>query len=174
MALIQASWTVNRGKAYAGMLGDTSLYNVDGTCCAGVDKLKVGVIVALDPAQKVVDGHKVVTDTIDVAAANPNLIGATLMSHAYSPDGTYDEGSAVNVVTHGRMWVLCAKNLTDAQKAFNMQVHVTNKGIVANPGSGVLPTVYTTTGEWLKTDDPTYDIIKVQITQAQFQLAVTP
>lgn len=174
MALIQASYTSERGKAYAGMLADTSLYNVDGTCCAGVDKLPVGVIVALDKTQKVVDGHKVVTSTIDVAAANPNLIGATLMSHAYSPDGTYDEGSAVNVVTHGRIWVLCAKALTEANRAFNMQVHITNKGVVTNPGSGNLPTVYTTTGEWLKTDDTNYDLIKVQITQAQFQLAVNP
>lgn len=171
MALIKASYTVHRAHAYAGMTpADTSLYNIDGTCCAGVANLKVGVIVALDSAQGVVDGHKVVTNVIDTAAANPNLIGATMMSHAYSPEGFYDEGSAVNVLTHGRAWVLCNKDLSDDNKLFNKQVSVNADGVVANAGSGVVGTVYTTTGEWYKTDDPNYDIIKIQITQAQFQL----
>lgn len=170
MALIKASYTVHRSKAYAGMHADTSAYNIDGTCCAGVDKLPVGVFVALDPAGGVVDGHKVVTNVIDTAASNPNLVGATLMSHAYSPEGVYDEGSAVNVMTAGRIWVLCAKSLSDAAKAFNVQVNINAKGEVVNSGAGAIGTVYTTTGEWLKTDDPNYDLIKVQLTQAQFQL----
>lgn len=171
MALIKASYTVHRAHAYAGMTpADTSLYNIDGTCCAGVANLPVGVIVALDPTQKVVDGHKVVTNVINTAAANPNLIGATIMSHAYSPEGVYDEGSATNVMTHGRAWVLCTKDLAEEAKEFNVQVSVNAKGVVANAGSGVIGTVYTTTGEWYKTDHAEYDIIKIQITQAQFQL----
>ncbi|UGO53096.1 hypothetical protein HAZELMIKA_6 [Klebsiella phage vB_KaeD_HazelMika] len=171
MALIKASWTVRRSKAYAGMTpADTSLYNIDGTCCSGVPNLKAGVIVALDATQKVVDGHKVVTNVIDTGAANPKLVGATIMSHAYSPEGFYDEGSAVNVITHGRAWVLCKKDLTDENKEFGNQVFVDADGIVSNSGAGVIGTVYTATGEWFKTDDANYDIVKIQITQAQFQL----
>lgn len=168
MALIKASYTVNRSKAYAGQLADTSLYNVDGACAAGKE-IKVGVVVALDPTGKVVDGHKVVTDTI--SASNPNLVGVAIMSQAYSPAGVYDEFSAINVLTNGRAWVLCAKNLPEVNKEFNKQVFVTTSGTVAATGIG---TVYTTTGEWLKTDDPTFDIIKIQVTQAQFQLPATP
>lgn len=168
MALIKASYTVNRSKAYAGQLADTSLYNVDGACAAA-KSVKVGVVVALDPTGKVVDGHKVVTDTISAEA--PNLVGVAIMSHAYSPAGVYDEGSAINVLTNGRAWVLCAKDLPEANKEFNKQVFLTTSGTVAATGIG---TVYTTTGEWLKTDDENFDIIKIQVTQAQFQLPASP
>ena len=175
MALIQASYTVHRNKAYAGMIADTSLYNVDGTCCAGVDKLPVGIFVVLDKTLKVVDGHKVVTNVVDTAEANPQIIGATIMSHAYSPEGTYDEGSAVNVATHGRVWMLCDKTLTDADKALGASISINAKGEVVKAGTAsALVTVHTSTGEWLKTDDTKYDLIKVQITQAQFQLQQTP
>lgn len=163
MALIKASWTVNRAKAYAGQHADTSLYNFDGTCCAGVDKLPIGVVVALDPAGGVVDGHKVVTNVI---AADSKIVGATLMSHAYSPEGFYDEGCATNVMTHGRIWLLCAKSLSDAAKQFDTPIAVNATGVVVSSGS-VLTTAYKATGEWLKTDDADYDIIKVQIIQTQ-------
>ena len=169
MALIQASYTVHRNKACAGMIADTSLYNVDGTCCAGVDKLPVGIFVVLDKTLKVVDGHKVVTNVVDTAAANPQIIGATIMSHAYSPEGVYDEGSAVNVATHGRVWMLCDKALTDADKAWGASISINAKGEVVKAGTAsALVTVHTSTGEWLKTDDANHDLIKVQITQAQF------
>ena len=168
MALIKASYTVNRSKAYAGLLADTSLYNVGGACAAAKE-IKVGVVVALDPTGKVVDGHKVVTDTI--SAETPNLVGVAIMSHAYSPAGVYDGGSAINVLTNGRAWVLCAKDLPEANKEFNKQVFLTTSGTVAATGIG---TVYTTTGEWLKTDDENFDIIKIQVTQAQFQLPASP
>lgn len=168
MALIKASYTVNRSKAYAGLLADTSLYNVDGACAAAKE-IKAGVVVALDPTGKVVDGHKVVTDTISAEA--PNLVGVAIMSHAYSPEGVYDEGSAINVLTNGRAWVLCAKDLPEVNKEFNKQVFLTTSGTVAATGIG---TAYTTTGEWLKTDDENFDIIKIQVTQAQFQLPASP
>ncbi|UGV21797.1 hypothetical protein [Phage vB_EcoM-p111] len=168
MALIKASYTVHRAKAYAGQIADTSLYNVDGACAAA-KSVKAGVVVALDPTGKVVDGHKVVTDTISAGA--PNLVGVAIMSHAYSPEGVYDEGSAINVLTNGRAWVLCAKDLPEVNKEFNKQVFLTTSGTVAATGIG---TAYTTTGEWLKTDDESFDIIKIQVTQAQFQLPASP
>ncbi|MEG0209059.1 MULTISPECIES: structural cement protein Gp24 [Gammaproteobacteria] len=170
MSLIKASFTVHRAKAYAGMIADTSLYNIDGVCAAGVDKLKTGLIVALDPSGDTLDGYKVVTNVINTA--NPNIVGVTVMSHSYSPDGTYELGCATNVMTNGRAWVLCEKSFPAAGYAFNKQVKITNAGVVSN--SGAIGTVYTTTGEWLKTDHPDYDIIKIQVTQAQFQLPATP
>lgn len=169
MSLIKASYSVRRGKAYAGQIADTSNYNIDGTCVCGNAKILIGKIVALEPSQKVVDGHKVVTDVIDTSAANPNLVGAVIMSHAYSPTGEYEEGTAINVMTHGRAWVLCKKDLQSDVGEFNKQVFIDASGVVVASGTG-LGTVYTTTGEWLKTNHADYDIVKIQLTQAQFQL----
>lgn len=169
MSLIKASYSVVRGVAYAGQIADTSNYNIDGTCVTGDNKILIGKIVALDPEMKVVDGHKVVTDKIDLKAANPNLVGAAIMSHAYSPTGEYESGCAINVMTHGRAWVLCGKELPESARAFNQQVHVDASGVVTVAGDNALGTVYTTTGEWFKTNHPDFDIIKIQLTQAQFQ-----
>jgi len=158
MALIKASYTVHRAKAYAGMIADTSLYNVDGTCAAEKD-IKVGVAVALSPTGGVVDGHKVVVDTI---AEDSAIVGVTVMSHAYSPEGVYEEGSATNVLTHGRAWVLCEKALTEANRAFGKFVSFNTNGVAADTGT---ETLYSYTGEWLQTDDTQFDIVKIQVVQ---------
>lgn len=166
MSLIKASYTVHRSKAYAGMLADTSLYNVDGTCCAGNFTLKVGVFVSVDEDEGVVNGHKVLSGVIE---ADKPIVGLVIMSHAYSPAGVYDEGSAVNVLTHGRAWALCQKDMVAADFAFGKQVFVGANGeIVKATAAEAIATPYTFTGEWLKSDDQYSDIVKVQLTQTQF------
>ena len=168
MALIKASYTVHRAKAYAGMIADTSLYNVDGTCAAEKD-IKVGVAVALSTTGGVVDGHKVVVDTI---AEDSAIVGVTVMSHAYSPEGVYEEGSATNVLTHGRAWVLCEKALTEENRAFGKFVSFNTNGVASDTGT---ETLYSYTGEWFKTDDEQFDIVKIQVVQnAGLKTAVVP
>lgn len=168
MALIKASYTVHRAKAYAGMIADTSLYNVDGTCASEKD-IKVGVAVALSPTGGVVDGHKVVVDTI---TEDSEIVGVTVMSHAYSPEGVYSEGSATNVLTHGRAWVLCEKALTEGNREFGKRVSFNANGVAADSG---IETLYSYTGEWLQTDDTQFDIVKIQVVQnANFKASALP
>lgn len=156
MALIKASYTVNRSKAYAGMIADTSLYNINGTCAAQSDLL-IGKLVAVQEVEPV-DGHIVV----DVATDGTKpLLGIAVMSHAYSPTGVYEAGCATNVMTHGRVWALAEKTLTEVQAAFGGYVDFNASGVVSN--GGAVKTGYKFTGEILDTDSPDYKIVKIQV-----------
>lgn len=93
-----------RSVALAGMVADTSLYNIDGACVVGGDKdtrINVGVAVGVTSAQPV-DGHKVVAATGITAA---NILGVVVRSHYETPDGQARGLDAVNVMTAGRIWV---------------------------------------------------------------------
>lgn len=156
MALIKASYTVHRSRAYAGQIADTSLYNVNGTCAAQ-SNLLIGKLVAVQDVEPV-DGHIVV----DVATDGTKpLLGIVIMSHAYSPEGVYEAGTATNVMTHGRVWALAEKSLTEAQAAFGGYVDFNASGVVSN--GGAVKTGYKFTGEILDTDSPDYKIVKIQV-----------
>ncbi|QPB09464.1 hypothetical protein CPT_Solomon_006 [Klebsiella phage Solomon] len=165
MAQIPASYSRKRGKCIPGQIADTSAYNIDGTCVADKD-IPTGVFVA--STGEVVEGHKVITQTIN--AENPNLVGVTIHSHAYSPEWKYDEASAANVMTAGRVWVRADDAFPDADGVkFNQQVFINTSGyVVASGAAGAIGTIFTTCGEFEKFDD--IKLIKVQLTQGQFQL----
>lgn len=162
MSLIRASYTVNRGQAYAGQIADTSLYNIDGTCAYNDEataNLPIGVLVSATGA--VVDGHKVVA-TGNAAGQTP--LGIAVMSHAYSPTGEYEPGRAVNVMTHGRVWVLALVATADADLAFDKFISFNAAGIVATDGA--VKTGWKSTGEILPSEDSRYKLVKVQVLQS--------
>ncbi|WP_279025567.1 structural cement protein Gp24 [Gibbsiella quercinecans] len=161
MSLIKASYTVSRGQAYAGQIADTSLYNVDGACVvnSGV-KVPVGSLVSVVSVQPV-EGHKVVQVAAD---ASKPLLGIAVMSHAYSPTGEYDSETAINVLTHGRVWALAESALTDAQAAYGAKVSFNKDGVVS--AGGAINTDYTFTGEILSSENPDYKIVKLQLIQS--------
>lgn len=165
MVLIPATYTRVRGRAVAGQIADTSLYNVDGACVADIsgDNIPVGVFVSVKNVEPV-DGHKVVQVGV---ASGLQILGATMFSQAYANEGYYEPGRATNVVTHGRLWVLCDTELTDAQSAFGLLVKITTEGIVSN--SGTHTTGYKFTGERLTATDgnTTYNLVKVQLLEGQ-------
>lgn len=118
-----------RSVALAGMVSDTSLYNIDGACVVGgAAPIPVGTVVGVTSAQSV-DGHKVVAAT-DITAAN--VLGVVVHSHYETSDGTARVNEAVNVMTHGRIWV--RTSLTSAP-AFGAPVLVSATGLVEEAGA---------------------------------------
>lgn len=158
MAQIPASYSRKRDIAVPGQIADTSLYNIDGTCVAEGD-IKAGVLVASNGA--VSNGHKVVKPA---TAASDVIVGIAQFSQAYSPEGKYDDESAVNVMTHGCIWAIADTTVTEADCAFGSFVTFTATGTVAKGDAGVIKTGYKHTGEYTKNADGTV-LVKIQVLQ---------
>lgn len=131
-----------RSVALAGMISDTSLYNIDGACVVGgSDAIPVGTVVKFTTAQPV-DGHKIVEAT---GLTTGNALGVVVRSHYETPDGTARVNEAVNVMTHGRIWV--RSSLTSAP-TFGAPVLVSATGLVED--SGAVATDWTFAGGYIK------------------------
>ena len=118
-----------RSVALAGMVSDTSLYNIDGACVVGgAAPIPVGTVVGVTSAQPV-DGHKVVAATGITA---DNVLGVVVRSHYETPDGTARVNEAVNVMTAGRIWV---RTTLEATPAFGAPVLVSETGLVEEAGA---------------------------------------
>lgn len=115
-----------RSVALAGMISDTSLYNIDGACVVGgATAIPVGTFVGVTSAQPV-DGHKVVgLPVVTGSAVKP--YGVVVKSHYETPDGTARVNEAVNVMTHGRIWV---RTTLAAAPTFGSKVYVNASGVV--------------------------------------------
>ncbi|QZE50626.1 capsid decoration protein [Klebsiella phage vB_KpnS-VAC5] len=155
---IPATYTRKRDICIPGQIADTSLYNIDGTCVAEGD-IKAGVLVASTGV--VSNGHKVVKPA---KAASDVIVGIAQFSQAYSPEGKYDDDSAVNVMTHGRIWAIADATVTKEDCVFNSFVTFTENGTVAKGSAGVIKTGYKHTGEYAKNADGTV-MVKVQVLQ---------
>ena len=137
-----------RSVALAGMVSDTSLYNIDGACVVGgTAPIPAGTVVKFTTAQSV-DGHKTVEATGLTAG---NALGVVVRSHYETPDGTARVNEAVNVMTHGRIWVR-----TDISAAtdvvFGAPVKVSATGIVQKEGT--VETDWTFAGGFIPSTKP--------------------
>ena len=131
-----------RSVALAGMVSDTSLYNIDGACVVGGSApIPVGTVVKFTTAQPV-DGHKIVEAT---GLTTGNALGVVVRSHYETADGTARVNEAVNVMTHGRIWV--RSSLTSAP-TFGAPVLVSATGLVED--SGAVATDWTFAGGYIK------------------------
>ena len=120
-----------RSVALAGMVSDTSLYNIDGACVVGgSDAIPVGTVVKFTTAQPV-DGHKIVEAS---GLVTGNSLGVVVRSHYETPDGTARVNEAVNVMTHGRIWVRTDISLA-SDVVFGAPVKVSATGIVQKEGT---------------------------------------
>ncbi len=121
-----------RSVALAGMISDTSLYNIDGACVVGgTAPIPVGTFVGVTSAQPV-DGHKVVgLPVVTGSAVKP--YGVVVKSHYETPDGTARVNEAVNVMTHGRIWV---RTTLAAAPTFGSKVYVNESGVVVAKVAG--------------------------------------
>ena len=118
-----------RSVALAGMVSDTSLYNIDGACVVGgSDAIPVGTVVKFTTAQPI-DGHKTVEAT---GLTTGNSLGVVVRSHYETPDGAARVNEAVNVMTHGRIWV---RTTLDAAPTFGTPVLVSATGVVETAGA---------------------------------------
>ena len=131
-----------RSVALAGMISDTSLYNIDGACVVGgTTAIPAGTVVKFTTAQPV-DGHKIVEAT---GLTTGNALGVVVRSHYDTPDGTARVNEAVNVMTNGRIWV--RSSLTSAP-TFGAPVLVSESGLVED--SGAVATDWTFAGGYIK------------------------
>ena len=120
-----------RSVALAGMISDTSLYNIDGACVVGgAAPIPAGTVVKFTTAQPV-DGHKIVEAS---GLVTGNALGVVVRSHYETPDGAARVKEAVNVMTHGRIWVRTDISVaTDV--VFGAPVKVSETGIVQKEGT---------------------------------------
>ncbi|MGV2740240.1 structural cement protein Gp24, partial [Salmonella enterica] len=126
---------------------DTSLYNIDGACVVGgAAPIPDGTFVGVTSAQPV-DGHKVVG--LPAVTGSPvKPYGVVVKSHYETPDGTARVNEAVNVMTHGRIWV--RTNLA-AAPAFGGKVFVIASGVVVSEAAGsTWETGFTFAGGYIK------------------------
>ncbi|QBQ80852.1 hypothetical protein MM01_00017 [Escherichia phage vB_EcoS_MM01] len=161
-----------RSVALAGMVADTSLYNIDGACVVGGSAaIPVGTVVTVSP-DPLIDGHKVV---IAGASATLPAYGVVVKSHYETPDGTAKTQEAVNVMTNGRIW---ARTNLSAKPTFGSAVFVNSSGlIVAGPASdtvfdtgftfaGGFATAYTASANPIKQDESVDgNIVEIQVKQ---------
>ena len=156
-----------RSVALAGMISDTSLYNIDGACVVGgTNAIPAGTVVKFSTAQHV-DGHKTVEAT---GLTTGNALGVVVRSHYETPDGTARVNEAVNVMTNGRIWVRTDISApTDV--VFGAPVKVSATGIVQKEGA--VETGWTFAGGFIpntKTADGNQDtsvdgLVEVQVKQ---------
>ena len=131
-----------RSVALAGMISDTSLYNIDGACVVGgAAPIPVGTVVKFTTSQTV-DGHKIVEAS---GLTTGNALGVVVRSNYETPDGTARVNEAVNVMTAGRIWV--RSSLTSAP-TFGAPVLVSATGLVED--SGAVATDWTFAGGYIK------------------------
>lgn len=137
-----------RSVALAGMISDTSLYNIDGACVVGgATAIPAGTVVKFTTThpvdgRKIVDGHKIVEAT---GITTGNALGVVVRSHYETPDGTARVNEAVNVMTHGRIWV---RSSLASPPTFGAPVLVSATGLVED--SGAVATGWTFTGGYIK------------------------
>lgn len=134
-----------RSVALAGMISDTSLYNIDGACVVGGEAaIPVGTFVGVTSAQPV-DGHKVVG--LPAVTSSPvKPYGVVVKSHYETPDCTARVNEAVNVMTHGRIWV---RTTLAAAPDFGSKVFVNESGVVAEAATTTWETGFTFSGGYI-------------------------
>lgn len=123
-----------RSVALAGMVSDTSLYNIDGACAFGGNtnmRAQAGTFVGVIANQSV-DGYKVVVPpSLSDTLVKP--YGVIVRSHYETPDGQARGVEAVNVMTHGRIWV---RTTLEAAPVFGSKVFVNASGVVVAEAAG--------------------------------------
>lgn len=160
-----------RQAALAGMVSDTSLYNIDGACVlGGSDQVQVGQAVGVSEVEVTGTsssgaGHKTVVGS---GITTANVYGVTVRSHYEAADGFYRPQEAINVMTAGRIWM---KTTLSAAPAFGSAITLDATGIVVS-GGAVEPVGWTFAGGFISgttvTGQPApYDgaLIEVQVKQ---------
>ncbi|WPJ55735.1 hypothetical protein RCIP0096_00006 [Klebsiella phage RCIP0096] len=162
MATIGATYHEHMARALPGQWGDTSKYNIDGACVVGkLDGGKVGdIYVGAAVQHGGVDamGNKL----IKPMAASGKAYGVAIRSHfqTVSKNGrmVYEDGSGINVMTEGRVWMLRDKDEKTAP-TFGAAVKLDENGFVKNEGS--IDTAWTFTGDYTAFGD--LQLVEVQV-----------
>lgn len=158
MAQVNASYQRDMAVALPGMVADTSKYNIDGACVVNGGEVRVGTAVQVVQAQAV-DGHKLVK----AMEAGKAAYGVAIRSHyqtenAATKQMVYEDGSAINVMTSGRVWLV---SKSTAAPVFGTAVKLDVDGI--EKSDGTIETAWTYAGGWTKYKDIL--LVEVQLHQ---------
>lgn len=150
------------GVQAPGVLGDSSLYNIDGCCFTSDehDGVLVGKIVTV---KSITDGYKEISD---VFSANTLAYGVAFRTHINTnmdDEGymVYLPGDPINVISKGRAWVL--SQTVNMQPNFGDPVKVGTDGFAVKDGFEIAGWHYT--GGWQKWNSLFY-IVEIQINQS--------
>ena len=162
MATIGATYHEHMARALPGQWGDTSAYNIDGACVVGepegseVGDIYVGAAVQHGGVDAM--GNKL----IKPMAASGKAYGVAIRSHfqttAKNGRMVYEDGSGINVMTEGRVWMLRDKDEKTAP-TFGAAVKLDENGFVKNEGS--IDTTWTFTGDYTAFGD--LQLVEVQV-----------
>lgn len=150
---VETSFTKNRGRARAGVIQQQSYGIVtgvhaveshyDGTTQHAMPR--VGRAVYLNefiPA----DGVGTVS-ILDNPSDQP--YGVLAMSHVYSPTGEYNDGDAANVITFGRVFMICSSNMEYEKIKFGRPVGIVRDwGSVSNIDNSKFPPINLIRTRW--------------------------
>ena len=150
------------GVQCPGSLGDSSEYNIDGACFVSDETASVlcGKIVTV---KSVYDGqYKEITDKFTARSLAYGVAMRTNMQTFLDDEGymAYPSGEPINVISHGRAWVLT--ETIDSQPTFGQPVKVGADGFANSQGQEISGWTYT--GGWQKWNSLFY-IVEVQILQ---------
>lgn len=157
------------GVALPGTLGDSSAYNIDGACYVSheVETLLCGKIVTV---KSNAGGYREISDKFNYGFEHP--YGVALRSQydaAVNGDGymAYSSGDPVNVISHGRAWVL-TQTIQEAPQPLS-DVYVTTDGMASNLDSDKIAYGWTFTGGWQKFNG-VFWIVEIQLKQSSAYL----
>lgn len=158
MAKIGASYFDTMAIALPGMVADTSKYNIDGACVVSEGgEILVGTAVQVVAVQAV-DGHKL----IKRMESGKYPYGVAIRSHWQTVNSqgqmVYEEGSAINVMTSGRVWII---SKSDAAPIFGTAVKLDVDG--HEKSDGAITTNWTYAGGFVKYKD--IKLVEVQLQQ---------
>lgn len=162
MATIGATYHEHMARALPGQWGDTSAYNIDGACVVGKPEggdtgdIYVGAAVQLAGVDAM--GNKL----IKPMAASGKAYGVAIRSHfqttAKNGRMVYEDGSGINVMTEGRVWMLRYKDEKTAP-TFGAAVKLDENGFVKSDGA--IDTAWTFTGDYTAFGD--LQLVEVQV-----------
>lgn len=150
------------GKACPGTLGDSSLHNIDGACYVSdeTENILCGKFVRVLSND---GGYREITDRFPNKAAIPYGVAFRSQYDARrNLDGylSYFTGDPINVVNHGRVWVLTQK--IDSAPQFGSEVYVTTDGFASQDKADFEIYGWTFTGGHAKFNG-VFWIVEVQI-----------
>lgn len=160
MATIGATYHEHMARALPGQWGDTSKYNIDGACVLETaDGLPILVGVGVKHGGVDSWGNKIIKP---ITGASDVAYGVAIRSHfqTVSKNGrmVYEDGSGINVMTEGRVWMLRDKDEKTAP-TFGAAVKLDENGFVKNEGT--INTAWTFTGDYTAFGD--LQLVEVQV-----------
>lgn len=136
--VVQTTYAIDHGEAYAGMLADQQLVNITSKLNASGSTIEYGKAVATDT-----DAGKSRLVATGDSALDFNGVVMRELNRAYADGATFGapDGRDMSVITEGVVWVVAAEAVAVDDQAY-MRVGTTSQGDWSNAaGAGVTESI---------------------------------